>query len=126
MRFAKSSRSSILATVYFGQRNPLAAGKLVKPAAVESDHGLLAVEDLEYLRFVSLGVCGYLLRGHGRARGGAPGGIADQPGEVADQEDHGVAEVLEVFQLADQDGVAQVDVRRRGVETRLDPERLGS
>src|SRR5207237_8355438 len=96
----------------------------VGPAAVEIEHGLLAVEDLEYLRFVSLGVRGYLLGGHGRARGGAPGGIADHPREVSDEKDDRVAEVLEVLQLADQDGVAQVDVRRRGVENRLDTNRL--
>src|SRR5207249_11408391 len=61
---------------------------------------------------------------HGLAGHVLPGGTADQPGEVSDQEEHSVAKVLEVVQLADQDGVAQVDVRRRGVETRLYPERL--
>ena len=42
------------------------------------------------------------------------------PGEVADHEDDAVAEILEVLHLADQHGVAEVQIGRRGVEADLD------
>src|ERR1019366_8243985 len=41
---------------------------------------------------------------------------------VADQEDDGVAEVLEVLHLAEEHGVAQVQVRRGGVEADFNAE----
>jgi len=41
---------------------------------------------------------------------------------VADQEDDRVAQVLEVFHLAQQNRVAQMQVRRGGVEAGFDPE----
>ena len=45
--------------------------------------------------------------------------VADPRGEVADDEDHLVAEVLELAQLLQDDGVAEVDVGRRRVEAEL-------
>ena len=59
-----------------------------------------------------------------RARDVAARRIADQSGEVADQEDDGVAHVLEVFQLAHQHGVAEVQVGRGGIEAGLDAQRF--
>jgi hypothetical protein len=61
-----------------------------------------------------------LLAAERRTRGVAPGGIADEPGAVADEEDDGVAQILEVLQLADEHGVAQVQVGRGGIEAGLD------
>ncbi len=49
----------------------------------------------------------------------AAGGIADQAGHVADQEDDAVAQVLEMFHLAQQHGVAQVQIGRGGIEAGL-------
>jgi len=46
-----------------------------------------------------------------------------------DQENHRVAQILKVLHLAQQDGMAQMQVRSRRVEARLDPQRtihLGS
>ena len=65
-----------------------------------------------------------LLARERRAGGRAARGIADQAGDVADQEDHRVAQVLEVLQLADQHGVAEVQVGRGGIESGLDAQRL--
>ena len=48
------------------------------------------------------------------------GGVADERGGVADEEDDGVAELLEVAQLAHEDGVAEVEIGRGGVEAGLD------
>ena len=48
-----------------------------------------------------------------------PVGSPISAGGVADQEDDRVPELLEVPQLADQHGVAQVQVRRGGIEAAL-------
>ena len=58
-----------------------------------------------------------------RPGGGAARGIADARGEVADDQHDGVAGVLELAQLAEHHRVAEVDVRRRRVQTELDAER---
>ena len=50
------------------------------------------------------------------------GGVADEGGGVADEEDDGVAELLEVAQLAHEDRVAEVEVGGGGVEAGLDAE----
>ena len=50
-------------------------------------------------------------------------GVADQPGEVADEKNHLVPQVLKVLELLNEDGVAQVQIRGGGVEPGLDPER---
>ena len=51
------------------------------------------------------------------------GGVADLRGEVADDEHRGVAELLELTELAQHDGEAEVDVGRGGVDPELGPER---
>ena len=64
-----------------------------------------------------------LVPGERLARLRAAGGIADHPGEVADDDDDLVAEVLEVAQLLEHDRVSQVQVGRGRVEAQLDLER---
>ena len=98
--------------------------ELAEPLAVEAHLGLVAVEDLEDLRLVGLGVGVDLLARERRARRVAAGRIADQAGEIADQEDDRVAQVLEVLQLADEHGVAEVQVGRGRIEAR--PSRAGA
>ena len=44
-------------------------------------------------------------------------GIADEAGEVADEEDDGVAHVLKVLELAHEHGVAEVEVGGGGIES---------
>ena len=51
-----------------------------------------------------------------RARDVAPRRIADHAREVADQEDDGVSHVLEMFELANEDSMAQVQVGRGWIE----------
>ncbi len=58
-----------------------------------------------------------------RARPRAAGRVADQAGEISDQKDDRVAEILKVFHLAQQHGVAEVQVGGGGVETDLYLER---
>ena len=95
----------------------------LEPGGVEADLGLLRVEDLEHLGTVGVGVLQDLLARKRRAGRVLAAGVADHAGEVADQEHDVVAEVLEVAQLVDQHGVAEVQVGRGRVEAGLDAQR---
>jgi hypothetical protein len=53
-----------------------------------------------------------------------PAGVADHPGEIADQEHDVVPQVLELAHFVEDDRVPEVQVRRRRVEPGLDPQRL--
>ena len=66
-----------------------------------------------------LGVGLDLLLGEHRAQGRAPRGVAHAGGVVADDQHHAVAGVLELAQLAQHDGVAEVDVGRGGIDAEL-------
>ena len=50
--------------------------------------------------------------------------IADHPGEVANQKNDRVSEILKMFQLAQQDRVPQVQIGSGRIEARLHPQRL--
>ena len=54
---------------------------------------------------------------------GAPARVSDQGREVTDDEHGLVPEVLELSELRERDGVAEVDVRRRRVHAELHPQR---
>jgi len=51
-------------------------------------------------------------------------GVADHRREIANEENRGVSEVLEVFQLAKDHGVAQMNIRRGWVHAQIDAKRL--
>jgi hypothetical protein len=53
----------------------------------------------------------------------APARVSDPRGEVADDQHDEVPGVLEVAQLAQHDGVPEVDVGRRRVDAQLDAQR---
>ena len=107
-----------------GQADEAFVVELEEPLGVVADFGLVAVENLEDLRLVGFGVGVELLAGERRTRGVAARGIADESGAVADEEDDGVAHVLEVLELADEHGVAEVQVGRGGIEAGLDAQGL--
>ena len=94
-----------------------------EPVALQARLGPGAVDDLEELREVRLGVLEYLrLREHGP--GGRPAaGIADLRRPVAHDDDDLVAELLELPQLAQADGVPHVQVGSARVEAHLEAER---
>ena len=52
-----------------------------------------------------------------------PGWVTDHPGEVADQEQDLVTQLLKLAQLVYQHRVSQMQVRRRGIEAGLDAQR---
>lgn len=97
-------------------------GKFVEPLGVVADLGFFRVEEFEDLVFVGFGVAADLFAGEGFAGDVAACGVADEGGGVTDEEDDGVAEGLEVFEFADEDGVAEVEVGSGGVEAGLDAE----
>jgi hypothetical protein len=62
------------------------------------------------------------LRVKRRACGVLAGGIADHPGEVADQEQHVMAKILQLAQLVDEHRMPEMQIGRGRVEPGLDPQ----
>ena len=96
-----------------------------QPAGIEVDHGLVAIEDREDLRFVGLGVGRDFIDRQRRTRLGSAGRIANHSREVADDEDDAMPEILKVLHLANEHGVTEVQVRSGRVETHLHRQRRG-
>lgn len=94
------------------------------PAGIEQHQSLGRIENLENLRLVALRVLDYFVPGQRRAGGALAGGIADHPGEITDQEQHLVAQILKLPQLVDQHRMPKVQIGGRRVEARLDSQRL--
>ena len=90
------------------QTNPDFRFDLVEPFAVEAHLGLERIENLVDLRHVGLRVAHDLFGTERRAGGRASGGISNHAGEIANQEDDRVPEILKMFQLPQKDGVAEV------------------
>ena len=95
----------------------------LQPVTVVHDGGLLGVEHLHGLFDVGLGIGLDLLLSERRTGGVTARRVTDKGGAVADDEGHFVAEVLELAHLAQRDGMAEVQVGRRGVNAELDVER---
>ena len=83
----------------------------------------LRIEHLEGLRAVALRIRENLFVGQLRAGGGAAARVADHGGEIADDEDCFVAEVLELTELAQQKHVAEMEIGACRVDSQLDSER---
>jgi hypothetical protein len=102
------------------QADEVGSGEVVEPAGVEFHYRLFGIEDFEDLFLIGFGVGDDLFGGQRRTGGGTAGGVPDAAGEVADEEDDPVAQFLKMAELVDEDGVAQMEIRRGGVETGLD------
>ena len=114
MRSAKSlRRRSWLTVAEPASSEQLLHAHVGEPLAVGADLGAVGVEDAEGLVAVGRRVGLDLLRVEHRARGGAARRVADAGGPVADDQHREVAGVLELAQLAEHHGVAEVDVRAR-------------
>ena len=87
------------------------------------DLGAVDVDDLADLREVFAGVGLDLFRREAGAGLIAAAGVADEGGVIADDEDRLMAEFLEQAQLAQRDGVAEVNVDAGGVDAVLDAQR---
>src|SRR5215210_6820095 len=85
-----------------GEPNEILASELGKPFAVEANLCAARVKQLEDLLLIGLGVFKYLLERERRPRGRPTRRVADHPCERANQEDHLMAELLEMSHLADE------------------------
>ena len=94
------------------------------PARVELDASLVWIENLEDLVGVRLRVCVDFGRRERWTRRRPAGRVADHSGEVANQENDVVAEVLKLPHLVEQHRVPEVQIRRGGVETGFDDESI--
>jgi len=98
------------------------AGEFGEPFAVAADFGFLGIEDFKDLVGVGFGVLLDGFRIEGWAGFGAPSGIADAGGIIADDDDGEVASVLELADFGEDESVAEVEVGGGGIETEFDPE----
>src|SRR6266436_319607 len=103
-------------TVTSAKADYFIAGEFVEPFAVVADLSFFFVEDFVNLGEISLGIGVDLLARERGTSFGLPGWVSNHRGEIADEEDGGVAEVLKMFQFAKDDGVAQVKIGGRGVD----------
>ena len=113
------ARNSVLA----GQLDHVGSAHLAEPLGIESHLGALAIEHLEDLIGVGRRVGRDVLGRQRLARDVLAGRVADHSGEVADQENDLMAEILELTHLVEQHGVADMQVRRRRIEAGLDAQR---
>ncbi len=109
--------------VLAGQVDQILGRFLPHPFAVPADEGPLGIQHLEDLLLVGLGVFFNLQAGQRPPRFGHPAGIPDHAGEITDQENDLMAQILEGFQFLKKHGMAQVKVSRRRVKTGLDTQR---
>src|SRR5438045_1771222 len=98
--------------VFRGQLDHARRSELTEPFVVEADLGFLRIEDLEHLPLVRLRVREDFLVRQRRARDFLAGRIADHSGEVADDEDDAMSELLKMLHLPDDDGVSEMQVWR--------------
>ena len=98
--------------VFGRQRNHAGRAQRVAPFAVVAHLGFFGVQHFKRLRFISLGVDFDLFSRERRARGVAARGVADQGGEVADQKNDLMPQILQLAHFVQHHGVAQMDVGR--------------
>jgi hypothetical protein len=106
-----------------GKANDVHRGHAIHPGGIEHHFGLLGFQNLEHLFGVRPGVFLHLLAGERRARHVLAGGVADHAGEVADEKQRVMPQILQLTHLVEKDGVPEVQVGRGGIEPRLDTQR---
>ena len=99
--------------------------RLGEPFRVVANLGAFTIKDFVNLLEIGGGIFAHLFASQRRAHFGTAGGIADHGGDIANQENGGVAFVLKVLELAQDYGVAEVQIGRGGVYAELDAEGLG-
>ena len=102
------------------------AGIAPNQRELKSHSGALGIQDLEDLLLVGARIGLHLLGVSGGRVALRPVGSPMRPGEISDQENDLVAELLELPHLVEQHRVPEMQVRRGGIEAGLDPERLAT
>ena len=95
-----------------------------RPFTVVTDLGFLGIEHQAGLLVIRLGVDLDLLRRERRACAVAPGWVADQAGEVTNQENDLMPQVLQLAHFVEHHGVANVDVGCCRIQTQFDAQGL--
>ncbi len=98
-------------------------GHAGEPLAIEHNLRLRPVEHLESLILVGLGVGQHFIVGQLRARGRTTAWVTDHCGKIADDKDPLMPEILELTQLLQSDGVAEVDVGGSRIDAEFDTQR---
>src|ERR1700741_4144224 len=88
---------------------PIRAG-LVHPLRVEADLSLVRIEKLEDLAFVGFGVRVDFFTRQLRSGGALSGRVTNQTGEISDQKNDCVAQLLKCLQFANNNRMTQMDV----------------
>ena len=94
------------------------------PAPVEIDHRLLGIENLEHLLLVCLRILLDLLAAQRRACHRASGGITNHSREIANQKDCRVPQILKMLELAQHDGVSEVQIGGGRIHPQLHAQRF--
>ena len=105
------------------QLDHAACAQRVAPLAVVANLRFCRVKHQTGLLVVSLGVGFDLLTAQRRAGRVAAGRVADHGGEVADQKNHRVTQILQLSHFVKHDGVPDMNVRRGRVQAEFDPQR---
>ncbi|MNT02548.1 hypothetical protein D3C72_1370500 [compost metagenome] len=108
------------------QLNHAARAERIAPFRVVADLGAFRIQHQAGLREVSLRVLFDLFFRQRRARDVAAGRIADHRGEIADQEDDLMAQILQLTHLVENDGVPEVQIWCSRVQAEFDAQRLAS
>ena len=103
-----------------GQLDHVRGRHLAEPLGIEAQLGLFAIQHLEHLVGVGAGIGLHVFARQRLAGGILATGVADHAGEVADQENDLMPQVLELAHLVQQDGMADMQVGRGRVEAGLD------
>src|SRR5262249_9724852 len=82
------------------------------------------MENLEDLRTIRLRVPTDIIAGHWRTCEITSCGVSNQRGNIANEEDDRVAQILKMLHLTQQHGVAEVEIGCGGIEARLDSQWL--
>ncbi len=97
--------------------------QLLQPLRVAADLHPVRVEDAHHLVEVLVRVGDRLLGGQHLARGRFAGRVPHPAGEVPDDQDGGVPEILELAQFAEHDSMAEGQLRAGRVDPELHPQR---
>ena len=106
-----------------GEADHVGRVHLAEPFGIEAHLGAFAIEHLEHLFGIGLRIGLDVGARERLARHVLAGRIADHSGEVADQENHLMTEILELAHLVEQHGMAEVQIRRGRIEAGLDAQR---